>query len=123
VNTLDPTRPSMQLSYSWVWTSTNQKGSETYSVLLTATRPPHAGMRWWFVCPLSIHGGPCGRRVGKLYLPAHARYFGCRHCHDLTYRSCQTSSKPPAFLRRLAVEAGLDPRYMMRTLFGPRNGI
>src|SRR5262245_46361602 len=43
------------------------------------------GVRWWFVCPLSINGVACGRRVRKLYL--RGRYFGCRHCHDLTYRS------------------------------------
>jgi hypothetical protein len=27
--------------------------------------------------------------VGKLYLPGHARYFGCRRCHELTWWSCQ----------------------------------
>ena len=31
----------------------------------------------------------CGRRVRKLYLSG--RYFGCRHCHNLTYRSRQES--------------------------------
>jgi len=28
-----------------------------------------------------------------LYLPAGSLYFGCRHCYDLTYRSCQDSHK------------------------------
>jgi hypothetical protein len=27
--------------------------------------------------------------VRKLYLSG--KYFGCRHCHNLTYRSCQES--------------------------------
>lgn len=27
------------------------------------------------------------RRVGELYLPPGARYFGCRHCHRLTYKT------------------------------------
>jgi hypothetical protein len=27
--------------------------------------------------------------VEKLYLPMGARLFGCRKCHNLTYRSCQ----------------------------------
>jgi hypothetical protein len=38
--------------------------------------------------------------VGKLYLPPHCRYFGCRHCHDLTYTSCQQHDKRVDFLRR-----------------------
>jgi hypothetical protein len=27
--------------------------------------------------------------VSKLYLPSGGRYFGCRHCYRLTYRSVQ----------------------------------
>jgi len=46
------------------------------------------GVRYWFICPLVINGRPCGRRVGKLYLPPGGKYFGCRHCYNLTYR-CQ----------------------------------
>jgi len=42
------------------------------------------GVRYWFLCPRY-----CGMRVGKLYLPAGAERFGCRRCHNLTYRSCQ----------------------------------
>ncbi len=47
--------------------------------------------RWWFACPLVVNGRACGRRVRMLYLPPNGRYFGCRGCHDLTYRSCQES--------------------------------
>jgi hypothetical protein len=36
----------------------------------------------------------------KLYLPPAARYFGCRHCHDLTYRSAQEHNKRVDALRR-----------------------
>jgi len=42
----------------------------------------------------------CGRRVAKLYLPRGARYFGCRHCYDLTYLSCQRSDKRVSRLSR-----------------------
>jgi hypothetical protein len=38
--------------------------------------------------------------VGKLYLPPPARYFGCRHCHDLTYTSCQEHDKRVDAFRR-----------------------
>jgi hypothetical protein len=58
-------------------------------IRLVTTQPPLGGLRWWFTCPLMVNGVPCGRRVRKLH--RRARYFGCRICHDLTYRSCQTA--------------------------------
>lgn len=45
------------------------------------------GRRPWFRCP----GDGCDERIGKLYLPPQAEEFRCRHCHDLTYESCQRS--------------------------------
>jgi hypothetical protein len=74
---------------------------------IATTRPRFGGLRWWFVCPLTVNGRPCGRRVGKLYLPPAGRYFGCRHCHDLTYTSCQTHDKRVDFLRN-------DPAELLR---------
>ena len=59
----------------------------TIPVPLLHTRPNYGGRRPWFLCPLAKAGVPCGRRVGKLYL--RDRLFGCRHCHELTYRSAQ----------------------------------
>lgn len=58
-------------------------------VTLQSTPTHFGGERWWFTCPLIVNGVVCRRRVGKLYLPGGAKYFGCRHCHGLTYRSCQ----------------------------------
>lgn|SRR5262245_24565470 len=58
-----------------------------YRIALTTTRPQYGGMRWWFLCPLVVRGVPCRRRVRKVYRVG--KYFGCRHCHDLTYRSRQ----------------------------------
>jgi hypothetical protein len=60
-----------------------------YPVRLVTTPCHLGGVRWWFVCPLARDGVACGRRVRKVYL--RGRYFGCRHCHDLTYRSTQES--------------------------------
>ena len=51
------------------------------------------GSRWWFRCPLWVRRVSCGRRIGRLYVPPGGRYFGCRHCYDLTYTSCQDSHK------------------------------
>jgi len=54
-----------------------------YRVNLTTTPLPWGGVRYWFICPL----WGCYRRVGCLYLPPGGKYFGCRHCYDLRYKS------------------------------------
>ena len=68
-----------------------------YIVRLTTTPLPWGGRKWWFVCPLTKHDVPCRRRVGKLYLLG--RYFACRHCHELTYQSCQESHRRQRIIR------------------------
>ena len=56
------------------------------------TTPTQFGCRRrWFTCPLFVNGVACRRRVGNIYLPGGAKYFGCRMCHDLTYKSSQES--------------------------------
>jgi hypothetical protein len=89
VDTTDMGAPVVRLSYT-----INPTGERVgYAVRLQTTRVHRGGQRWWFTCPLVMNGRPCGRRVGKLYLPPGGRYFGCRHCYDLTYRCCQDSRK------------------------------
>jgi hypothetical protein len=78
------------------YTITRREGDKQdfdYPLELQTTRPHYGGRRWWFTCPLVVNGLPCYRRVSKLYLPPGAKYLGCRHCYDLTYRSCQESDK------------------------------
>jgi len=58
-------------------------------IKLAVTRTNFGGVRWWGRCPLNRGYGPCNRRVGRLYLPLYERYFGCRRCYGLTYRSSQ----------------------------------
>lgn len=72
-------------------TYTLKAGSVTfdYPIRLVATPCHLGGVRWWFACPLAVGGVACGRRVRKLHL--RDRYFGCRHCHRLTYTSTQES--------------------------------
>jgi hypothetical protein len=84
---------SVRLWYSWTWWGEGPLQSADYEVGLTTTSPRFGGLRWWFVCPLSCRGVPCGRRVAKLHLAPWAHYFGCRHCHDLTYASRQESRR------------------------------
>ena len=63
---------------------------------LEATKTGSGGLRWWFRCPLAN----CTRRAAKLYLPVNAPYFGCRDCHQLTYRSVQEHDQRVSLLRQ-----------------------
>lgn len=52
-----------------------------YPVRLQTTSCHHGGVRYWFVCPAL----GCGRRVAILY--SAGKYFACRHCYQLAYKS------------------------------------
>ena len=60
-------------------------------VLMTAQPCHYGGKRWWFVCPLARNRVACEKKVKKLYFLQG--FFGCRHCHNLTYRSVQMHDK------------------------------
>ena len=77
-----------------------------YVVNLETTVPHFDGVRWWFRCPLIFNKQSCGRRCGKLYLPAGSTKFGCRQCHDLTYQSCQESHEFDRLFRTVASISG-----------------
>jgi hypothetical protein len=55
------------------------------------------GERPWFVCPGVVNGVACCRTVAILYGPG--KYFLCRHCYDLRYKS-QREDKQVRALRR-----------------------
>jgi hypothetical protein len=61
-----------------------------------------------------VNGTPCRRRVGMLYLPPSASYYGCRNCHELTYTSCQRSHEYDSLWRRIAKDTGRDFRAVKR---------
>ena len=111
-NTWDPQRPWLRLHY----TKTRTGEKIDYKVSLTSALTPWGATRWWFLCPLIRGDSPCGRRVGKLYLPPGARYYGCRHCYDLTYTSCQESHKFDSMFKLLAKDTGMDPQTVKRLL-------
>jgi hypothetical protein len=109
VNTLaDP--PWLRLHYTF----TERQEHVDYQFELSATQPRFGGLRWWFICPLVVNGRPCSHRVGKLYLPPGGRYFGCRHCHRLTYTSCQESHKYDSLYRHVARNLGCSPEVVRR---------
>lgn len=96
VNTTDMAVPWIRLYYTFTRTHEHMD----YAIRLQSTRPYFGGLHWWFICPLLQHRRPCNHRVTKLYLPPSGRYYGCRHCYDLTYESCQESDKRVSFLRK-----------------------
>jgi hypothetical protein len=86
--------------------------------------PGEGKVRAALVAPLPTdrEGRPRDCWVGKLCLPPGERYFGCRHCHGLTYASRKESrrkanarheaSAPPRSARpcsRPAQRAANDP--------------
>jgi hypothetical protein len=116
VVTLERSSPLVHLSYKRTQNGTEETETLDYGVRLVTTRPRFGGLRWWFVCPLAINGRTCNRRVGKLYLPPRGRYFGCRHCYDLTYTTCQESRKHTRFYRHLAASMGYDLATVRRMM-------
>jgi hypothetical protein len=95
VNARDPQAAWVRLWYEFI--EGPHKGRDVdYRIPLQVTRPNYGGWRWWFTCPLQ----GCGQRVRILYFPRGAVYYACRHCYDLTYRSCQESDKRVSGLLR-----------------------
>jgi hypothetical protein len=82
-------------------------------VRLVRLPAPRGGSRWAGVCPLSVNGTACARRVVVLYLPPGATYFGCRQCHRLAYASSREHDHRVDALRR-------DPGSLERLLRDPR---
>ncbi len=88
---INMSRGELYLHYNWVNNSTGENQELNYPVILVPSFCHFGGRRWWFICPLQVNGAYCGKRIGRLYLPPNAKYFGCRHCYNLTYESCRRS--------------------------------
>jgi hypothetical protein len=108
VDTTDMDAPTLTLSYTVLPTQTYV----LYAIPLATTPVHRGGTRWWLCCPLVNNGKVCNRRCEKLYLPPGGRYFGCRQCHNLAYRSSQESHK----YDKLAEMTGLRPRQVRHAL-------
>ena len=72
-----------------------------YQVKLLSSPCYFGGHRWWFACPVKEYGITCTRRVGVLYLPPRVKYFGCRHCYNLTYNSCKDNHRFDSICKRI----------------------
>lgn len=70
------------------------EGEVVQTLIPLSTLVPHfGGVRYRMHCPSKSVAGSCYKPVFKLYLPIRKRYFLCRQCHDLTYRSVQEHDK------------------------------
>ena len=86
------------------YTQTEHSGEKKdfdYKITLITTPCNYGGERYWFICPLYKGGKYCGRRVGVIYLAGN--YFGCRHCYNLTYKSCNLSCYQKPFGRIISI--------------------
>ena len=92
--------PTVTLHYRW-----RDQEDVRLPVRLEMTPAQFGGRRWWFTCPLCVRGVTRNRRAGKLYLPPGAKFFGCRKCHGLTYRSCQEAHQAERVFGRLGLDA------------------
>jgi hypothetical protein len=79
--------PYVKVNYTITDRDSGEKTDYDYKISLTTTRCNFGSKRYWFICPLSVNGIYCGRRVGTLYLAPGGKYFGCRHCCNLSYES------------------------------------
>ena len=100
---------------SWITLNYEWRGEQVAQELFLDWTPcNYGGLRPWFICMT------CGRRVAKMYFGG--KNFACRHCLDLTYRSCQESdSRFREFLRKNDC-SGCDaedlPFYAVKGLVG-----
>jgi len=95
----------IRFQYTQTDRHSGEKTELDYKVRLEWTACHFGGRRWWFICPLVVNGRACNRRVGVLYLDG-GKYFGCRHCYDLTYESSKTSHQ----FDRMFLRMGIDPK-------------
>jgi hypothetical protein len=87
--------------------------SYQYRVPLEWTRCNYGGKRAWFRCPTQV----CGRRVAILYV---GRFFACRHCNKLAYRSQRLTSSVRALDQAQSIRQRLEGTANMYETFPPR---
>lgn len=81
-----------------------------YPVKLTRVNSNLGGFRYYFLCPLSINGIPCRKRVFVLYKPDNEIFFGCRHCHEIKYPTQAFNQKSSVYseVKRQIIENKIE---------------
>jgi hypothetical protein len=79
------------------------------TVFIVHVACPFGGTRPYFICPGTVNGVGCGRRVAKLH--GAGRYFLCRHCYRLTHASQSEGEWDRAVRRasKIRQRLGADP--------------
>ncbi len=83
----------IRFKYQHIDYYTENSTSLDYKFLLTSTVCNYGRNRFWFICGLNKNGRYCGKRVGVLYMPPGGKWFGCRHCWNLSYSERQNNYK------------------------------
>ena len=118
----------LRLRYTVTFLRVGKNGSAAelmnFPIRLVTTRLPSKGLRWWFICDAEREDRvtPCHQRVGKLYLPSGGTIFACRHCYDLTYRSCRESRTGQAMWNTLGASVGMSGKRAKKILDESWNG-
>jgi hypothetical protein len=107
-------RSCLNLQYTNTNRSSGNKEKMDYRIELTTTSCHYGGRRYWFICPLTKNGKYCGRRVGVIF--GIGKWFGCRHCGNITYRSQKLSGRYRGFVSIPDIEKaeGEVKRYYYR---------
>jgi hypothetical protein len=82
-----------RVEYERHCTATKQPQRGAFPLCVSGSQTRFGGTRWRFLCPIDVRGDWCHRSVSRLYLRPGGRIFGCRHCHQLSYKSRQSSRK------------------------------
>lgn len=91
----------IKLQYTYTNRWSGKKENMNYKIQLTTTPCNYGGKRYWLICPLSKNGQYCDRRVGVIY--SIGKWFGCRHCAELTYGSRNLSGYQKAVGRVISI--------------------
>jgi hypothetical protein len=113
---IDMTDPHVRLQY--VITKTGERFD--YCVDVVPTYPHYGGLRWWFLCPVTVASRACGRRVRKLFLRPGGSLFACRQCCRLSYTSQRTDAMNRALAKAQGIRERLGGNAAMLQPFPPR---
>lgn len=106
----------LRLIYNYRDNSSGDWESLNYPVELETTRCHYGGVRYWFTCPAI----GCGRRVAILY--AGGKYFACRHCYKLAYKSQRETDEDRLIRKAEKIRQKLDwePGILNRNGWKPK---
>lgn len=112
INTIDTASESPYVEFTYKTRSywEEEWKDMNYRFKLVSIPCNFGGKRWFFVCGLYRNGIYCGRRARILY--SVGNWFGCRHCADLSYESCNRSKTYRQFpLRYISKSFEADEYY------------